>query len=282
MTYRLLCVDIDGTLLNGKREISAYTKEKIKEAMKFGVVVAITTGRFYENAVYYSGLIGEKVAVIASNGAIIKARSGMPAICRGVLGKQNVERILRICHVHGATVNFHTKDGMICSSLLVYLFMRKFFLRSMGKMNFGKIDLKYIPGKTKMMRLLEQRENEIVKAEVIARKLETISRLRRELLKLGTVEIVSSDRHNIEITAGDVSKGRGAEFLARHLRITREEVIAVGDSENDLSMIEFAGLGVAMGNSPELIKSKADYITDTNDRDGVAKVIDKFILGGQV
>src|SRR3712207_9057504 len=88
--------------------------------------------------------------------------------------------------------------------------------------------------------------------------------------------VVSSLGDNFEIMNKGVSKGRGVQELAEFYGLTKDEVICIGDGENDLSMIEYAGLGIAMGNAPNFIKEKANYITDTNDNDGVAKAIEKL------
>ena len=96
--------------------------------------------------------------------------------------------------------------------------------------------------------------------------------------KYEDLEVVSSSPNNFEVMNKGTSKGRAVKVLADILNINREEIMCLGDSENDLSMIEFAGLGVAMGNAEEFLKEKADYITDTNENDGVAKAIEKFVL----
>src|SRR3954469_19515628 len=82
----------------------------------------------------------------------------------------------------------------------------------------------------------------------------------------------------LEFMEESISKGTSLNSLIQQLGISREEVIAIGDSNNDLSMIEFAGLGVAMGNASEFIKALADFVTDTNMNDGVAKVVEEFVL----
>lgn len=82
----------------------------------------------------------------------------------------------------------------------------------------------------------------------------------------------------LEFLNKNVNKGLGLQLLAKHLGIKRKEIIAIGDAENDRHMIEYAGLGIAMGNAFESIKEIADYITDSNDEDGVAKAIEKFVL----
>lgn len=122
----------------------------------------------------------------------------------------------------------------------------------------------------------------MVKCELIFKDAALIDDLRNELKTIDRLEIVDSSKYNIEITRKGVSKGKAVEMLASLYNVKREEVLTIGDSENDLSMIEYAGLGVAMGNASDVIKAKADYITDTNDNDGVAEVISKFILNKNI
>ena len=91
-------------------------------------------------------------------------------------------------------------------------------------------------------------------------------------------EVVSSRFDNFEAMNKGVSKGNAVTILAEHYGIAREQIICIGDSENDLSMIKYAGLGVAMGNADQEVKAAAHYITDSNNCDGVARVIEKFVL----
>jgi Cof subfamily protein (haloacid dehalogenase superfamily) len=101
-------------------------------------------------------------------------------------------------------------------------------------------------------------------------------KLQQELA--GQLSVMRSKPYFLEFTEAGVTKGTSLNHLIGQLGIEREEVIAMGDSYNDLAMIEFAGLGVAMGNAPADIQEKADYVTDTNMNDGVAKVVETFIL----
>ena len=90
--------------------------------------------------------------------------------------------------------------------------------------------------------------------------------------------LLNSEGIITEKTRASIQKAVAMEKLGEHFGIRREEMIAVGDGFNDLSMIEYAGLGVAMGNAPDAIKLKADYVTFSNDEDGVAHVLDKFVI----
>ena len=91
-------------------------------------------------------------------------------------------------------------------------------------------------------------------------------------------EVVSSGEDNVEIMKKGSSKGEAVKILAQKLNIKREEIICIGDNENDISMIKFAGLGIAVANGIDELKRQANYVTDTNMNSGVAKAIHKFIL----
>ncbi|MFL0250749.1 Cof-type HAD-IIB family hydrolase [Clostridium neuense] len=278
MKYKLVCVDMDGTLLNSKKIVSDANNKAIRKAHKLGVSIVITTGRIYENAAFYSKLIGIKSPVIASNGAIIKEKNTDKVIYKKPLAIENIKQIISICNKHKVKVNFNTQDSFICGSRFVYLLISRFFLKSMSLADDGKLNIEYVKDSHKLIEKAEQCYNDIIKCEIIHTNQRKISALKKELRELSNIEVVGSSKYNIEITAKFVSKGKAVEALANLYRIQRQEIITIGDSENDLSMIEYGGLGVAMGNASEEIKSKADYITDTNDNDGVAKVINKFIL----
>jgi Cof subfamily protein (haloacid dehalogenase superfamily) len=105
-----------------------------------------------------------------------------------------------------------------------------------------------------------------------------LNRVRREMEAIETVTVTSSDRNNFEVLNRNVSKGKALEYLGRLLNIKPEETVAMGDNENDDSMLQYAGLSIAMGNAENSIKEIADYITLSNDRHGVSEAIKKFLL----
>lgn len=283
MKYKLVCIDMDGTLLNSKKTVSEANKNAIKKAHQLGINIVITTGRIYENAAFYSKLIGVKSSpVIASNGAIIKENDKDSVIYKRSLSIENIRTIMNICNKHKVKTNFNTPNSFICRSKFVYMLVNKLFLKSMSIANEGKINMEYMKNNDELIKKLEQNCKDIIKCEIIHINTKRISALKEELQELNDIEVVSSSKHNIEITAKLVSKGKAVEALTNYYNIKREEIITIGDSENDLSMIEYGGLGVAMANASEEIKRRADYITDTNDNDGVAKVINKFILNENV
>ena len=121
-------------------------------------------------------------------------------------------------------------------------------------------------------------KEEVDKSIVFTPLKSTMIKIKDEINKLNSVDCFESGDHSLEINYKDVSKGNAIKSLLDKYKIKEEELVCIGDNENDISMIKLAGLGIAMGNAISEVKNIADYITDTNKRDGVAKAIEKFIL----
>lgn len=272
MKYKLLCTDMDGTLLNNEKMVSEETLEAIKLAHEKGAKIAITTGRIFTSAKYYGHLLGIKAPIIASNGAYI--REGDNVIYKCILGVENCKELLKIFKKHNLIPHFYTANGIFAGD-------EKYTSRFYAKTN------QVVPDEFKInieqtsqwQEIFLEHSEDILKAVAIDDDLEKLKKAKEEIRNLGKYEVVSSFSNNFEVMNKNVSKGRAVKMLTEHFNVTKDEVIAIGDSENDLSMICYAGLGVAMGNGDDLVKKAAQYITDTNENDGVKKVIDKFILG---
>lgn len=273
MTYKLICLDMDGTLLNNNKKISDRTKKAIKEAHKKGVKIAISTGRIFTSAKYYAHILGISAPIIASNGAYIREKDKNEIIYKSILSKDQCIDIINITKKYDFNFYLNTCDTIISSKPYpkgyTYLEMSSELPEDM------KIKLEV---NTKLEEEVFKKNGEIIKAICISNDSEILEKARQEILNLKSLEVVSSLGDNFEIMNKGVSKGKGVQKLAEFYGLTNDEVICMGDGENDLSMIEYAGLGIAMGNAPDFIKEKANYITDTNDNDGVAKAIEKFVL----
>lgn len=275
MAYKLVCIDVDGTLLNNQRKITKRTKEILLEAHKLGIHIVISTGRIYTDAEYYSDLIGVKSPVIASNGAFIKEKDTNKVIYKEVLGESLSLKLLEIFHRQRINPYFCTPDKFYYGNILFKVFNLATTIigRSSNKMN-----MEYVYSWKRWHKILCKESDNIVKCEIIYRNAALINELRNELRNIQQLEIVDSSKHNIEITRKGISKGKAVAMLASLYNLKREEIMTIGDSENDLSMIEYAGMGIAMGNALESVKKKADYITDSNENEGVANAISRFIL----
>ena len=279
MGYKLVCIDVDGTLLNSKHEITERTKKILLKTHELGVHIVISTGRMYTDAAYYSDLIGVKSPVIASNGAFIKEKDNEKVIYKDVLGEDLSLQLLEIFRSHHIKPYFctpHTFYYSNCIFKIFYLATRLFCKRK------NKLDVHYVFSWNEWRKILHNERENIVKCEIIYRDAVLICELRNELKTVEQLEIMDSSKCNIEINRRGVSKGKAVAMLATFYNVKREEIIAIGDSENDLSMIEYAGLGIAMGNAKIHIKEKADYVTDSNDDEGVANAMSKFFFDNEL
>lgn len=273
MSYKLICLDMDGTLLNDNKEISNKNKEAIKMANEKGVKIAICTGRLFTSAKYYAHLLGVEAPVIASNGAYIREKDREEVIYQSALNEEDCMNILSVIKKYNFTIYYNTFDTIVSQKPFpkgyTYLEMNEDLPEDM------KIRLHV---NSNLEEEFKKRNGEILKCICISKDYEALAEAKNEIIKLNKFEVVSSLKDNFEIMNKNVSKGQAADVLAGFYGFDRSEVICMGDGENDLSMINFAGLGVAMGNAPDYVKKFANYITDTNNNDGVAKVIEKFVL----
>jgi Cof subfamily protein (haloacid dehalogenase superfamily) len=270
--YKLLCLDMDGTLLNSEGKVSEKNLEAIRKAHEKGVKVTVCTGRLFASARYYAEMLGVKVPVIASNGAYIREKDNDRVIYKSNLGFDNLMQVLEVLKKFNLTYYFNTFDTVLMERLD-------------PNNAYARIN-KSLP-KDKQIKLLEVKdweaalkhnEEELLKCICVDKDAERIARAKRELQNNKELEVVSSMYNNVEIMKKGVSKGRAVEVLAGFYNLRREEVMCIGDNENDISMLRYAGMGVAMGNGEDFVKEVADYITDTNNNEGVAKAIERFIL----
>lgn len=279
MKYKLMCTDMDGTLLNGNHEISRESIEVIKKAHDKGVKIAVCTGRLHSSAFYFANLLGINAPVISSNGAFIREKDRDKVIYKKTIDKNSLQEILKVCKEYNLNPYFHTPNRVMgekeMHSAKIYMDFNKHLPKE------EKIHIDIIK-EDQWDEIFEKYKHEIVKAIVIEDKnSKALKDAKDKLKKVEQLEVVSSMSNNFEIMNREVSKGRAVETLAKYYNISKDEIICIGDNENDISMIKYAGLGIAMENGCDEIKKVAQYITDTNINDGVAKVIKKFILNSK-
>lgn len=267
--YKLIALDMDGTLFTSDKKISDRTKRAISRARELGVKIVLASGRPLDGLhkpLAELNLISDDEYVLCYNGALaVTAKTGK-ILSQCTLTGKDCKKLFKLSeelkvHCHA----FSAKQGLITNEISHYTAYE-------AEMN-------------EMQCHIINPYTDIADDEIIT-KLMFIDP--PEILKKAVDKIpewvytdynaFSSTPFFFEITNKAVDKGTGLKQLAESLNITQEEVIACGDENNDYSMIKYAGLGVAMGNAIDKIKAVSDYITDTNDNDGVAKVIEKFIL----
>lgn len=271
--YKMLVTDMDYTLLNKDKDVSERNKKALKAAMDKGVHVVVATGRIYTSALYYARLLGISTPIIASNGAIIREEQTDDTMYQSLLPETAIKEMIRLTREIGLYCHFFSKDTIYTERLVNvssrYTEWNK-FLAEKDQVKIRLLD--------RFEDMTEYQKNEIFKAVVVDNDNSKLQYIRSEVLKTGIVTVSQSLSDNIEVMNKEVSKGNAVAKLAEIYDIKPAEIITLGDNENDISMIEYAGLGVAMGNAVQLLKDRADYITADYMDDGVAQVIEKFIL----
>ena len=271
LKYKMLVTDMDYTLLNKEKRVSDRNREALRRAMEKRVHMVVATGRIYTSARIYARLLGLDTPIIASNGALIKDAS--KTIFRGILSQDTVREMLRLCHKYGIYCHFFTENTIYSEKLINVSLRYTEWNKYMGEEDQVKIRI-VDDGEE----IIEAAKSEVLKAVVFDDDDEKIQKLRDGIMETGIVSVSQSMKHNLEVMNKGVTKGNAVRILAQLYGINREEVIAIGDNENDISMIEYAGLGIAMGNAEECLKRAADHVTGDYQEDGVAEAIEKFIL----
>lgn len=269
MKYKLVAIDMDGTLLNSEKQISERTRKAIERAKVQGTHVVICTGRILKSALYYSKSLGLNNPLIACNGALIVDET-QNIIYEKPLEKEKVRQISNLANLEEIYCHFYDESNFYSNTRSEEIL--KFYNEGNSEVN---VDVNVF---NDIEEIMAMEDLNVYKFIFIDNNRDKLNNLRDKLNDLGNINTTSSWINNIEAMGPNVSKGEALKALCEILKIEHKEVIAIGDSENDLSMLKFAGLGVAMGNGDELIKEHSDHVTDSNDNDGVAKVIEKFIL----
>lgn len=275
---KLICIDMDGTLLDNNHVISERNKEALRKAKDLGVTIAISTGRLFSSAKYYSELIGIDTAVLASNGAYIKTNYKDDTVIETPLSKETVLEIYDIVKKYGLSANYNSWDTLIRENKIPET--HTYYIMNKNLPEEKKI--KFLIDEDNLPNTLKNFNGNILKSIVIedGHNKDNLWAAKKELKETfgDKLHVVSSGNNNFEVISGTISKGIAVKYLAESLNLKPSEVMCIGDSENDLSMINYAGIGVAMGNGLDMVKEEADYVTDTNNNSGVAKAIERFVL----
>jgi Cof subfamily protein (haloacid dehalogenase superfamily) len=269
---KLLAIDLDGTLLDSAGRISDGNMSAVRKAQRSGVRVAVTTGRSFSSAEEYIRLVGPGEPAITYNGALIQ--NGASVLKRFTLGPGVVQEAVSLFHELGHPPIVYTADG------------RKFYERID---RYGKDFFSFSKGaETSLTRVVDLAAREwdgVLRVSVITGS-EHIPALHlaaaeRMGARVRTVDTFFPDWNFwiFEVLDAACSKSNALAFLCAVFGIGREEVIAIGDNDNDIDMLSWAGFGVAMQNALQPVKKAAAYVTEkSNDDDGVAEVIERFIL----
>jgi len=262
MKAKLFVTDMDGTLLNSQRKISAGVKAAIKKAVDAGVIFTIATGRMHVSALPFVKELGVNVPVITYNGALIKTING-EEIFASYLDRKLVEDLVAFAESKQLHIQVYSDDK---------LYYRKENEQSAFYRNAAGVD-GYPVGDD-----LPKYMNKVPKLLIVANNPEEADRAVEEISERFGDKIVAvkSTQIYIELIKPGINKASAIKQLAEKYNISMDEVLAIGDSNNDLTMIEAAGFGVAMGNANENVKKTASYEVADCDHDGIAEAVERF------
>lgn len=284
--FKLIVLDIDGTLLSSNYTITDYTKKVLKNAVKQGIFVTVATGRFYLSATRIAREIGINAPIVSNDGALIKDIFSDETIFKKPLSLDVSFGILDILKNYDSIKSqIFMEDHRIYVGDYFKKMQYKTFMKSLQKKPFKSCINYYkdfILPPSKDAKDLPSAKNMLKKPPVkivVCGDEREIENLKIELKKKykNRVFLTTAVKNWIDIIHGDVSKAKGIAILAKRLKVKQEEIVAIGDNINDIPMLEHAGLGIAMGNAPNEVKKAADQITLSNDEDGVAKCIEKIL-----
>ncbi|NOI91829.1 HAD family phosphatase [Vibrio splendidus] len=266
--YKLIALDMDGTLLNSEKVISQENKDAIAKARAAGVKVVLASGRPLEgmqSKLDELSINGEDDFVLFYNGSKVQNVSTKEIIHSEISNGRSAKQIAALAQELGGYVHAFSKiHGLITPENNEYTAIEA----RINGLEITEFDFSQL-----------EDDHEIIKTMIVAepsKLTEIIGKLPQELKAQFT--IVQSAPFFLEFLNPNSNKGVGIKAIAKHLGIKAEEVICMGDAENDHHMLEYAGMGIAMENAMEETKKLADYITASNDDHGVAVAIEKFIF----
>ena len=289
--YKLVAIDLDGTLLNSYGEVSNKNREAIQKAIQKNVEIVLASGRPIMSVKNLANEIGCNHYMICGNGAITYDIQNGQIIYNRFLEKAKVLQIIKICEENSIFYNVYTKDTILAKNLNYNVLF--YHQENASKPENKKTRITILQNIEEYVK--NRKEEDYLKITIcdndkvvfgsIIRKLRNIkdvdvldvAHMSRKIIKDGTDKI-SMEYYYTEITSMNVDKWQAVENLATKLEIKQEEIIAIGDNINDAEMVKNAGLGVMMGNSAPYIKEMADIVVSDNDNDGVAEAIEKYIL----
>ena len=267
MGIKIIAIDLDGTLLNSKKEIGERTKKALIEASNQGVFIVLASGRPIKGMIplIKELKLDEKVNyVINFNGAAINKTDNYNSIYNCNLTKNEMLEIEEFAKEYN--VHSHAFINGDC------------YIEENGEYSDLEASLNRIP--LHLIKYAEVSDDSFVNKYMFADSPEKLKEIYPLLPKkfFDKYTVVFSAPFFLEFLNKKTNKGRALAYLCQYLNIDQSEVMAIGDEENDYSMLEFAAYKIAMGNANVKLKNIATHITDTNNDDGVGKIVEKLVL----
>lgn len=282
---KMIALDMDGTLLTSEQKISPRTEKAIKHALEEGVQVVVATGRAFYEAHAAIERYELNLPYICLNGAQVRNEQH-EVISTSSLNRNLIDEISDVFKAEDVFYQVYTDRAIYSTDLERDIEMFLELSRQSG----GDVNEELIRrrmeeriARKSMIEIDDYKEIFNREDEVVLKFLGTSSskaklvRAKNYLYEIGNLAVSASSAGNIELTHETAQKGIALENMAEILEVDMKEVVAVGDNLNDISMLKRAGVPVAMGNASAEVKAIADVVTETNQEDGVAKVIERAL-----
>jgi Cof subfamily protein (haloacid dehalogenase superfamily) len=276
MAVRLIALDIDGTLLDSRWQLSEANRAAIAEATRRGIEVALVTGRRYDFAMPVARKLDSPLTMIVNNGALIRSKEGRTHL-RHLLPLNTAKQVLEVTRPwrEGAAVIF---DRPLENQLMLEVLdpddSMRYAYYSRNKEFIGLANpLESCLTEDPIQVMLSGRVESMREAEAALRGAPFV-----EDFALAVTRYESKDFSMIDLINPACSKGSSLAEWAALRGYAREEVMAIGDNHNDLEMLSFAGIPIVMGNGVAALKTYGWHETGTNDENGVALAIEQFAL----
>jgi len=268
MNYEIIVLDIDGTLVNSEKVITPYTLKVLTNIQKKGKKVALASGRPVQGITGHASTLRLNTFggyILAYNGgALIDARTN-EVIYSKYFPNEIIPEICNELKSTNVTVNTYKNDKIIMGNAIN---------------SYSGVEAKIIGMDTKFVEDFAGYVTFNINKLLLAGDPTDILRLEKSLSKKyrGVIGVFRSEEFFLELVPLGIDKAKSIDVLLKKLNLTSDQCIACGDAYNDITMIQYAGLGVAMGNAVDEVKSSADVITATNDQDGIAKIVEKYMM----
>lgn len=271
---KLIALDLDGTLLDNQKSLPCKNEEAIKKCIKQGIEIVPCTGRILSGIPEFLKDISGIRYAITVNGAVVVDMKENCVISACKINAESAIEMLQLAKQLGIVYDVYIDDcgytqQCFLDEMKTYEIEEKVFELILKTR-------KVVPDVIEMVRKsgsLVEKINYFFPNNSQKRK-----KIREELSRREDIAVSAAFSYNLEVNAKEATKGNAIYALASHLQISPNETMAIGDGENDLSMMEMAGIGVAMGNAISEVKMIADYVTTTNEMAGVAKAISALVL----
>ncbi len=259
---KLIAIDLDGTLLNNEGRVSKETAEIITEVRRMGHKVVIATGRHTNTALPIAEQLGLTDGLVCFNGALVMNLVNNQVESSHSYVQNDIHILAKLMRMWGYGYITSTQYGYQIESQYGHLIDQ----------------FKEIDAQMEVVKSFREIEDPIFKTMIVGeeRELDEIERFIQPTVPY--LQVVRSSEESIDVMNAAASKGTALEWLADYYQVKREDTISIGNYYNDVSMLKYAGIGVAVENAPDQVKQQADIIAYSNEENGVARFLEEHLL----